>query len=69
MDVMMPEMNGIEATEIIRNEISRDLPIIALTAAVMKEERELALSAGMNDFLSKPINVERLKEVLHQYCA
>ncbi len=68
MDVQMPEMNGIEATEIIRNEISRELPIIALTAAVMKQDQELALSAGMNDFISKPVNVDRLKQVLHQYC-
>jgi len=68
MDIQMPEMNGIEATEIIRNDISKEIPIIALTAAVMQEEREQALAAGMNDFIEKPVKVERLKEVLKQYC-
>jgi CheY-like chemotaxis protein len=61
-------MNGIEATEIIRNDISKEIPIVALTAAVMQEERQNALAAGMNDFIEKPIKVERLKEVLQQYC-
>jgi two-component system sensor histidine kinase/response regulator len=69
MDIQMPQMNGIEATEIIRNEISREIPIIALTAAVMKEDQERALAAGMNDFIEKPINVDRLKEILQQHCA
>jgi two-component system sensor histidine kinase/response regulator len=68
MDIQMPEMNGIEATEIIRNDISKEIPIIALTAAVMQEDREHALAAGMNDFIEKPIKVDRLKEVLQQYC-
>ena len=68
MDLQMPVMNGIEATEIIRNDISKEIPIIALTAAVMQEERENALAAGMNDFIEKPIKVDRLKEVLQQYC-
>jgi two-component system, sensor histidine kinase and response regulator len=68
MDLQMPVMNGIEATEIIRNDISKEIPIIALTAAVMQEERQNALAAGMNDFIEKPIKVERLKEVLQQYC-
>jgi len=68
MDIQMPEMNGIEATEIIRNDISKEIPIIALTAAVMQEDREQALAAGMNDFLEKPIKVDRLKEVLQQHC-
>jgi CheY-like chemotaxis protein len=68
MDIQMPEMNGIEATEIIRNDISKEIPIIALTAAVMLEDREHALAAGMNDFIEKPIKTDRLKEVLQQYC-
>jgi two-component system sensor histidine kinase/response regulator len=68
MDLQMPEMNGIEATKIIRNDISKEIPIIALTAAVMQEDQEHALAAGMNDFIEKPIKVDRLKEVLQQYC-
>jgi CheY-like chemotaxis protein len=67
MDRSMPEMNGIEATKIIRNDISKEIPIIALTAAVMQEDREQALDAGMNDFMEKPIKVDRLKEILEQY--
>ena len=68
MDIQMPEMNGIEATEIIRNDISKEIPIIALTAAVLQEDREQAIAAGMNDFIEKPIKVDRLKEILQQYC-
>ncbi|MFC1494496.1 response regulator, partial [Thermodesulfobacteriota bacterium] len=68
MDKSMPEMNGIEATKIIRKDISKEIPIIALTAAVMQEDREQVLAAGMNDFMEKPIKVDRLKEVLKQYC-
>ena len=68
MDIQMPEMNGIEATEIIRGDISKEIPIIALTAAVLQKDRQQALAAGMNDFIEKPINVDRLKDVLQQYC-
>jgi CheY-like chemotaxis protein len=67
MDMQMPEMNGIDATRIIRNEICKDTPVIALSAAVLKEDRENATEAGMNDFLEKPVNVEKLKEVLAKY--
>ena len=68
MDMQMPEMNGLEATEIIRKEISKDIPIIALTAAVLKEDRDLADVSGMNGFLEKPVNVDQLKEILQKYC-
>ncbi len=68
MDIQMPGMNGIEATEIIRTDISQELPIIALTASVMQEDRERALSVGMNDLLPKPIDVKQLNEVIRQYC-
>jgi CheY-like chemotaxis protein len=67
MDMQMPEMNGVDATRIIRNEICSDTPVIALSAAVLKEDRENATDAGMNDFLEKPVNVERLKEILKKY--
>jgi signal transduction histidine kinase/DNA-binding response OmpR family regulator len=69
MDIQMPEMNGIEATMIIRRDIDKTIPIIALTAGVMPEDRKKAEEAGMNDFLSKPIDVEQLKAVLQTYCA
>ncbi|NLA75141.1 MAG: response regulator [Deltaproteobacteria bacterium] len=67
MDMQMPEMNGIDATRIIRKEISKETPVIALSAAVLKEDRENAIKAGMNDFLEKPVNVEKLKGVLSRY--
>jgi signal transduction histidine kinase/AmiR/NasT family two-component response regulator len=62
MDLQMPEMGGIEAAEIIRNEIKSATPIIALTARVLTEDRDACLKAGMNDFLTKPVDVAKLRE-------
>lgn len=65
MDIQMPLLNGIEATHQIRAFRSpAEVPIIALTAGNLKEEREVCLSAGMNDFISKPIVRETIKEVI-----
>jgi len=58
MDIHMPEMDGLEATKIIRSKGHKDVPIIAMTAAAMKEDREECLKAGMNDYISKPIKRE-----------
>lgn len=69
MDVQMPQMDGIQASLAIRKieETSgRHIPIIALTAGALKEEKEACLSAGMDDFLSKPIDIEALKKVLQK---
>lgn len=61
MDVQMPGMNGHEATRYIRDELGlTKLPVIALTAGALVEEREAALRAGMNDFLTKPIDPDQL---------
>ena len=78
MDVQMPEMDGLEATRIIRNlpkEDARTIPIIALTANAFRNDMENALKSGMNDYLSKPIDPDKLirmiarsldkKEVIH----
>jgi signal transduction histidine kinase/DNA-binding response OmpR family regulator len=68
MDIQMPEMNGIEATKIIRKDIDKTLPIIALTAGVMPEDRRRAEEAGMTDFLPKPVDVDQLEAALQTYC-
>jgi CheY-like chemotaxis protein/HPt (histidine-containing phosphotransfer) domain-containing protein len=66
MDVQMPEMDGLEATRKIRQEISTEFQpyIIAMTANAMKEDREICLASGMNDYLSKPIQVADLISAL-----
>ena len=61
MDIQMPEMNGLEATERIRQlNINQNVPIIALTAHAMMDEKEKLLKIGMNDYYTKPINQEKL---------
>ena len=61
MDLEMPELDGYQATEIIRSYPAlADLPIIAMTAHAMKEQRERCLAVGMNDHVAKPIDPERL---------
>jgi len=71
MDVQMPEMDGLEASRRIRELGSavRDhsIPIVALTAHAMKEDREACLAAGMNDYLSKPIEPDELATVLARW--
>ncbi len=67
MDIMMPVMTGIEASQIIRREITGDLPIIAVTGSNEAENRMKCIDSGMNDFLSKPIDLELLKEKILQY--
>ncbi|UII31013.1 response regulator [Fulvivirga ulvae] len=66
MDIMMPEMDGYECMRAIRSEGRfRDLPIIALTAKSMKEDRQLCIEAGANDYITKPVDVARLLSLIH----
>jgi CheY-like chemotaxis protein/signal transduction histidine kinase len=65
MDVMMPEMDGITATREIRKRHEwRKVPIIALTAKAMKDDQERCLAAGANDYIAKPLDVEKLLSLL-----
>jgi CheY-like chemotaxis protein len=60
MDIQMPEMDGVEATEIIRKKMNIKTPIIALTANAFKQDIDLYLSIGMNNFITKPYTEETL---------
>jgi CheY-like chemotaxis protein len=61
MDVMMPEMDGLTATaEVRKRPECKKLPIITLTAKAMKDDQERCLAAGANDYMAKPLDVEKL---------
>jgi signal transduction histidine kinase/CheY-like chemotaxis protein len=62
MDIQMPVMDGFEATTLIRNRLKLDVPIIALTGHVFKEDEERSRQHGMNDFLTKPVEAKLLQE-------
>jgi len=71
MDIQMPVMDGFSATRTIRSRdskvLNRQIPIIAVTAHAFKEEVSKCIDSGMNDYLSKPIEPQRLKEVLAKW--
>jgi PAS domain S-box-containing protein len=70
MDVMMPIMDGVEATKQIRAEKKlKQTPIIALTALAMHGDRERCLEAGMNDYMSKPVKLNELIEIIEKHIA
>tara|TARA_R110002073_G_scaffold38859_6_gene111241 strand:- start:8099 stop:9922 length:1824 start_codon:yes stop_codon:yes gene_type:complete len=65
MDIRMPKMDGLEASRLIR-ELAYNKPIIAVTANAFEEDKQACLEAGMSAFLSKPIELDKLKEVLQR---
>ncbi|WP_232016080.1 response regulator [Paenibacillus baekrokdamisoli] len=68
MDLHMPEMDGYETTKKLRqNKLYNRMPIIALTANVMKQDHENCLKIGMNDILIKPVDVKRLEEIIDKW--
>jgi CheY-like chemotaxis protein len=76
MDCQMPEMDGFEATRVIRNQEeglrqacgrAPHLPIIAMTANAMQEDRDRCQAVGMDDFLSKPVTSKSLATVLNRW--
>lgn len=73
MDIQMPEMDGLEATKIIRdpasNVLCHDIPIIAMTAYAMADDRQRCVDAGMNDYVSKPIKQAELKAAIEKQIA
>jgi CheY-like chemotaxis protein len=66
MDIKMPLMDGLEATTKIK-EAHPDLPIIALTANAFDSDRQLAIKAGCDDFLSKPVNSEKCLSTIAKF--
>ncbi len=70
MDCQMPEMDGFQATEAIRSHVSVELskiPVVAMTANAMKGDREKCLASGMNDYVSKPVSINELANVLKKW--
>ena len=71
MDCQMPVMDGFEASRSIRsaqsNALNPNVPIIAMTANVIKGDREKCLAAGMSDYISKPVDPEKLAQALHNW--
>ncbi len=71
MDIQMPEMDGLEATAVIRDPgagaLDPTVPVVAMTAHAMKEDKARCLAAGMNDYVSKPINSDTLVRVLDRF--
>ena len=69
MDMQMPEMDGLEATRLLRRlPLALQPTVIAMTANAFAEDRDACIAAGMNQFLSKPVKLETLREALYQAC-
>jgi len=67
MDIQMPRLNGHDATIMLREKGFMNIPIVAITANVMKDDREKCLRSGMNDYIPKPIKREIVFEMIHRW--
>ncbi|VAX37346.1 hypothetical protein MNBD_UNCLBAC01-883 [hydrothermal vent metagenome] len=67
MDLFMPEMGGVEATQIIRDEVDAVLPIVALTSSSMKADKDKCVDIGMQDYMNKPVSMAQIKEIVATY--
>jgi signal transduction histidine kinase/CheY-like chemotaxis protein len=67
LDIQMPVMDGYSTAKWIRNELKSDIPIIAMTAFVLQAEKDKCFACGMNEYLPKPLNETRLKQLLAKY--
>jgi two-component system, cell cycle response regulator DivK len=68
LDMMMPDMDGYQALALIRSdEALKDFPVIAVTAQAMQGDREKCLSAGATNYISKPIDMDKLQAILVQH--
>ena len=67
MDMQMPEMDGLEATRIIRKTLKKQPVIIALTANTMEGDQKECLNAGMDDYIGKPVKLEELIDMLEKW--
>ncbi|MCB9641036.1 MAG: response regulator [Myxococcales bacterium] len=69
MDCQMPELDGYQTTLLIRQRFPRNLPIIGMSASHLDEDRQRALTVGMDDYLAKPVRQESLDRVLSRWCS
>jgi len=68
MDIMMPEMDGIEATRILKADVTtRNIPILALTSYAMKGDKERILEVGCDGYLSKPFDIQKALKMVTEY--
>jgi CheY-like chemotaxis protein len=67
MDVQMPEMDGLEATQIIRQQSTHQPVIIAVTANAMQDDKDACIRAGMDDYVGKPIELDKLMTILEKW--
>ena len=68
MDIQMPVLDGLEAARLLKEDPeTRHIPVLALTSYAMKGDREKAMAAGMDDYITKPIDIRTLPEIVKKY--